>query len=165
MVNTSSYFFNLLLTFLGYSISIISAIAFITLIGAIALNYFGKLFIETIESIISKIPLSRTIYTTIKQISEVLFSKDNAPYKKVVMVEYPNKGLYSIGFLTNENISLKSDGKELKDHVSVFIPTSPNPTSGFLVVLEKSKVKVLNISIEDAAKLIISAGAIKPSQL
>ena len=121
------------------------------------MNYFGKVLINNIEAIIARIPLSRTIYGTVKQISEIFLSKEDAPHKRVVMVEYPNEGLFSIGFMTNE---------EDKDNfVTVFIPTSPNPTSGFLVMLKREKVRELDISIEDAIKLIISAGAIRPSQL
>ena len=157
MINSNNYMVNLLFRFLSYSLSIIFSLASITFIGAIALNYFGKVLINNIEAIIVRIPLSRTIYGTVKQISEIFLSKEDAPHKRVVMVEYPNEGLFSIGFMTNE---------EDKDNfVTVFIPTSPNPTSGFLVMLKREKVRELDISIEDAIKLIISAGAIRPSQL
>tara|TARA_Y100001935_G_scaffold255666_1_gene271075 strand:+ start:8053 stop:8682 length:630 start_codon:yes stop_codon:yes gene_type:complete len=157
MINSNNYMVNLLFRFLSYSLSIIFSLASITFIGAIALNYFGKVLINNIEAIIARIPLSRTIYGTVKQISEIFLSKEDAPHKRVVMVEYPNEGLFSIGFMTNE---------EDKDNfVTVFIPTSPNPTSGFLVMLKREKVRELDISIEDAIKLIISAGAIRPSQL
>ena len=157
MINSNNYMVNLLFRFLSYSLSIIFSLASITFIGAIALNYFGKVLINNIEAIIARIPLSRTIYGIVKQISEIFLSKEDAPHKRVVMVEYPNEGLFSIGFMTNE---------EDKDNfVTVFIPTSPNPTSGFLVMLKREKVRELDISIEDAIKLIISAGAIRPSQL
>lgn len=146
---------------LGYFLSVVTTFFLIIFAGVLTLNYFGRLIFEVIEKLILKVPFANVIYTTVKQISEMLFSKNNNTYKKVVMIEYPSKGLGSIGFLTNDNIGIgPEDNKE--EYVTVFIPTSPNPTSGFLVLIERNRVVELNINVEDAVKLIISAGAIKP---
>ena len=96
-------------TIIGYALSVVSTLLIIFLAGMLTLNYFGMMFIDIVEKLILKIPFANMIYSTIKQISEMLFSKNNNSYKKVVMIEYPSKGLFSIGFLTNDNIGLTID--------------------------------------------------------
>lgn len=145
----------------AYAISLLSTFAIIVLVGILTVNYFGKSMMNSLEKIILKIPLSKTIYSTIKQISQVFLSGESAPYRQVVLMEYPKKGIYSVGFLTNESVNLKC-GKEKKDNfITVFIPTSPNPTSGMLVVAHHKDIIKLDMKVEEAAKLIISGGAIK----
>ena len=141
-------------------IPIISALGLVILVGMLTLNYFGQFILKLIEGLIGKIPFARSIYSTIKQISEVILSKDGAPYKQVVAIEYPTKEFKSIGFLTNESINLTGE-----DLVSVFLPTAPNPTSGLLILLKRSQITYLDLTVEQAAKLIISAGAIKPEDI
>ncbi|MCA1927307.1 MAG: DUF502 domain-containing protein [Calditerrivibrio sp.] len=130
------------------------------LAGIITKNYFGKKLIIYFERIIEKIPLVKTVYNATKQIIVTFQSTKTDTFKKVVLVEYPRKGLYSIGFVTN-NRNILQDGKEY-DYYSVFIVTTPNPTSGFIIIVPKSDVIVIDISVQDAFKYIMSAGVLLP---
>ena len=121
------------------------------MIGLATKNLLGKLLLNAGEKTISKIPLANTIFSTMKQVSKIIFS-DGPKNQKAVMVEYPRKGSYTIGFATQD---IKND-KLTK--IPVFIPTSPNPTSGFLIFLEKDQIKELDISPDDAFRLIVSGG-------
>ena len=150
------------LTLIGYVVSIALTLSLIFTVGFLALNYVGKQMMKLVEDIIMRIPLSKTIYSTVKQVSEVFLAGEEAPYKRVVVIEYPRKGLYSVGFLTNDKLTVGSGDEKIGDFVTVFIPTTPNPTSGFLIVAPKEDVRDLNMSVEDAAKLIISGGAVTP---
>ena len=127
------------------------AILAITLLGVATKNLLGKFLLAVGEKTISKIPLASSIFSTTKQISKIVFS-EGGKNQKVVLVEYPRKGSYCLGFATQA-----LDSKDL-DKIPVFVPTSPNPSSGFLVFFEKSDMKELNISADDAFKLIISGG-------
>jgi uncharacterized membrane protein len=148
---------------IGYFLSITTTLFLIICVGILTVNYFGKMIVDIFEYLIGQIPFARTIYTTVKQISELIFSTDNNAYKKVVIVDYPYPGIKSIGFLTNDSIDLiKREGKK---YLTLFIPTAPNPTSGFLILVEEDKVEYLNISIEDAFKIVISGGAINPNSI
>lgn len=130
------------------------------LAGIITKNYFGKKLIIYFERIIEKIPLVKTVYNATKQIIVTFQSTKTDTFKKVVLVEYPRKGLYSVGFVTN-NRNILQDGKEY-DYYSVFIVTTPNPTSGFIIIVPKSDVIVIDISVQDAFKYIMSAGVLLP---
>lgn len=137
--------------FLIFFLAAIFFILFITLIGLATKNLLGKLLLNAGEKTISKIPLANTIFSTMKQVSKIIFS-EGPKNQKTVMVEYPRKGSYTIGFATQD---IKND-KLTK--IPVFIPTSPNPTSGFLIFLEKDQIKELDISPDDAFRLIVSGG-------
>ena len=114
-------------------------------------NLLGKFLLNLGEKIITKIPLASTIFTTIKQVSKIIFS-DGPKSQKAVLIEYPRKGTFTVGFAT-QNLN----NKDL-DKIPVFIPTSPNPTSGFLIFVPKDQIKELSISADDAFKLIVSGG-------
>lgn len=155
------YYFQLLV----YFISLVTMIIGTCLVGfTLKIVFFAKL-IKKAKELFIKIPLIKQVYTTISQIIDVAISDREKSYQKVVMVEYPRKGIYSIGFLTSEDNFLVSDaiGKDEKVY-NVFIPTSPNPTSGMFIVVPESEVKVLDIKIDDAIKLIISGGVILPEK-
>ncbi|MEE2701484.1 MAG: DUF502 domain-containing protein [Thermodesulfobacteriota bacterium] len=126
-------------------------IIFITLLGLATKNLLGKFLLKIGEKTISKIPLANSIFSTTKQISKIVFA-EGGQHQQVVLVEYPRKGSYCLGFATQP-----VDSKEL-DKIPVFVPTSPNPTSGFLVFFEKNEIKQLDISADDAFKLIVSGG-------
>ena len=123
----------------------------ITLLGMATKNLLGKFVLKVGEKIISKIPLANSIFSTTKQISKIVFA-EGGKKPKVVLVEYPRKGTYCIGFATQPIDSQKLD------KIPIFVPTSPNPSSGFLVFFEKNDIKELQISPDDAFKLIISGG-------
>ncbi len=140
----------------------ISVILLILLTGMIAKNYFGRKVIKIGENILTKIPLINRIYIAIQQISNAFLSEKREVFKKAVLIEYPRKGIYSIGFFTQDTKGEVQ--KRLKhDVVSVFLPTTPNPTSGFLLFVPKNEVTELNLTIEEALKLVISGGAIIPT--
>ena len=137
--------------FIVFMIAAFSFIAFITLLGIFTKNLLGKFLLNAGEKTITRIPLANTIFTTIKQVSKIIFSQ-GPKTQKAVLVEYPRNGSYTIGFATQD---LKNDKL---DKIPVFVPTSPNPTSGFLIFLKKEDIKELDISADDAFKLIVSGG-------
>tara|TARA_Y100000590_G_scaffold407490_1_gene497784 strand:+ start:1462 stop:2082 length:621 start_codon:yes stop_codon:yes gene_type:complete len=141
-------------------LEILLAIIFITLIGAISLSFIGKKILQLFNDLLKKIPILRTIYSAIGQMAETLAPKRKSK-KNVVLVEYPRKGSWAVGFATKENkgeISKKTN----KNMINVFIPTTPNPTSGFLLMFPKEDVIFLDMNFEEASKFIISAGTSNP---
>ena len=137
-------------------IEILIAIIFITIIGGLSLSFLGKKIIEVINNILQRIPILRTIYSAIGQMTESLTKSDNNQ-KSVVLLEYTRKGLWVIGFATKENKGIISD-KLNEQIINVFIPTTPNPTSGFLLMVPKKDLIFLDVSFEQASKFIVSAG-------
>ena len=137
-------------------VEILIALLIITFIGWLSLSFLGKKFFELFNNILKKIPILRTIYSSIGQMTESLTKSDNKQ-KSVVLLEYPRKGLWAVGFATKENEGLiKNNVKE--DIINVFVPTSPNPTSGFLLMVPKKDLIFLDVSFEQASKFIVSAG-------
>ncbi|MBZ4682867.1 MAG: hypothetical protein JG768_291 [Fusobacteriales bacterium] len=137
----------------------------IYIIGLIVSHFINYERIHYFENVFLKLPLVKPIYSTFKQFNNILFSKDFKSYKKVVLVEYPRKGIYSIGFLTNNKSFFNNKHINGVELCSIFIPTSPNPTSGMFIMTNIDEVIFLNMKIEDAFKLIISGGAIYPEEL
>lgn len=155
------YYFQLLV----YFISLVTMIVGTCLVGFTLKIVFFARIIKKAKELFIKIPLIKQVYTTISQIIDLTMSDREKSYQKVVMVEYPRKGIYSIGFLTSEDNFLISevigDGKKM---CNVFIPTSPNPTSGMFIIVPEDEVKILDVKIDDAVKLIISGGVILPEE-
>ena len=147
---------------LGFSIpgfGFILAISILLLTGVLAANLFGRRFVEMWERVLNRIPLVRSIYSSVKQISSTIFNPSGKSFRKVVMLQYPRKGLWSIGFLTNDNLG--GEMTAIDDRlVSVFIPTTPNPTSGFIIMVRSQELTELDMNIEEAFKFIISMGVI-----
>ena len=143
-------------------VEILIAIFLITLIGWISLSFVGKKLLSLVDEIFKKIPILRTIYSAVAQMTSTLTqSKDNK--KSVVLVQYPKEGTWAVGFVTQENKGEISE-KTQKDLVNVFLPTTPNPTSGFLLMYEKKDVIFLDITFEQASKFIVSAGTSNPEK-
>ena len=137
-------------------LEIIVALFFITIIGWLSLSFLGKKFFELFNNILKKIPILRTIYSAIGQMTESFTKTDNNE-KSVVLLEYPRKGIWAVGFATKENQGIiRKNIKE--DVVNVFVPTTPNPTSGFLLMVPKKDLIYLDVSFEQASKFIVSAG-------
>ena len=137
-------------------VEILIALFLITFIGWISLSFIGKKFFEIFNNFLKKIPILRTIYSAIGQMTESFTKNDNSE-KSVVLLEYPRKGIWVVGFATKENHGVIKD--EIKeDLVNVFVPTTPNPTSGFLLMLPKKDLIYLSVSFEQASKFIVSAG-------
>ncbi|MDC0054522.1 DUF502 domain-containing protein [Candidatus Pelagibacter sp.] len=136
------------------------AIIFITLIGFISLSFIGKKILQFINDLLKRIPFLRTIYGAIGQMTET-FANKKGKKKSVVLVQYPSKGIWAVGFATKDNkgeISKKTNDKL----VNVFVPTTPNPTSGFLLMFPKKEVIYLDMTFEEASKFIVSAGTSNP---
>jgi uncharacterized membrane protein len=141
-------------------LEILLAIIFITLIGYLSLSFIGKKILQLFNDLLKKIPILRTIYSAIGQMAETLAPKRKSK-KSVVLVEYPRKGSWAVGFATKDNkgeISKKIDRKL----VNVFVPTTPNPTSGFLLMFPKEEIIYLDMNFEEASKFIVSAGTSNP---
>ena len=150
--------------YLPYNIpglEIFISIILITFIGWLSLSFLGKRFLELFNNILKKIPILRTIYSAISQMTETFTQKDSGS-KSVVLVEYPRKGSWAVGFATKDNKGEISN-KTKKKLVNVFVPTTPNPTSGFLLMFPKDEVIYLDMSFEDASKFIVSAGTSNPT--
>lgn len=142
-------------------LGIILGLITVLVIGFVATNFFGRRFFHFIERWFAKFPIISQVYPAIKQIVDSLISQDKQAFKKVVLVEYPRKGLWSVGFITNGSFALaeKAAGEEL---IHILIPTTPSPFTGFLILVPKKDVKILDISIEAGVKLVVSGGIVNP---
>ena len=150
---------------IGYPLpgfGVVLSLLLLLITGIIATNFFGQRLVSWSEILLDKIPLVRTIYNATKQMVQAIFATNSQAFRKVLLVEYPRKGLWSIAFQTG------SVSQSIVDHtgvemVSIFIPTTPNPTSGFLMMVPKTDVVELNMSIDEALKCIISLGVMQSS--
>ena len=141
-------------------LEILLSVIFITIVGGISLSFFGKKILNLINDLFKRIPILRTIYSAIGQMTESFTNKSDNK-KSVVLIEYPKKGSWAVGFATKENkgeISKKTN----KELINVFVPTTPNPTSGFLLMFPKDEVIFLDMTFEEASKFIVSAGTSDP---
>ena len=150
-------------TYLPYAIpgiEIILTIVFITIVGGLSLTFIGKKFLQIIDDLFKRMPILRSIYSAIGQMTDS-FRDQEGNKKSVVLVEYPRKGSWAVGFATKENtgeIKVKTN----INLVNVFVPTTPNPTSGFLLMIPKEDLIYLDMTFEEASKFIVSAGTSKP---
>ena len=142
-------------------VEILTSIILITIIGWLSLSFIGKKLLDLFNNVLKKIPILRTFYSAVGQMTEA-FTKTNKGKKNVVLVEYPRKGSWAVGFATKEN-SGEISVKTKKDLINVFVPTTPNPTSGFLLMFPKDEVIYLDLTFEEASKFIISAGTSNPN--
>ena len=155
-INPNSY-----LPFSVPGLEIVLSVIFITIIGGLSLSFIGKKVLQLFNDLLKKIPILRTIYSAIGQMAETLAPKRKNK-KSVVLIEYPRKGSWAVGFATKDNkgeISKKTN----KNLVNVFVPTTPNPTSGFLLMFPKDEIIYLDMSFEEASKFIVSAGTSNPN--
>ena len=137
-------------------VEILISILLITIVGGLSLSFFGRRILKLIDDLFKRIPFLRTVYSAIVQMTET-FSKKDDNKKSVVLIEYPRKGVWAVGFATKENTGEMAD-KTNKKLINVFVPTTPNPTSGFLLMFPIEDVIYLNMSFEEASKFIVSAG-------
>ena len=137
-------------------VEIIVSIVFITIVGGLSLSFIGKRILKLIDDLFKRIPFLRTIYSAILQMTESFSNKDNDK-KSVVLIEYPRKGVWAVGFATKENKGEMAQ-KTNQRLINVFVPTTPNPTSGFLLMFPIDDVIYLNMTFEEASKFIVSAG-------
>lgn len=146
-------------------VGLIFGITGVMLVGALTANLFGRTLVTYSEMMLARMPIVRSVYRTLKQIFETVLSKNGGSFKRVGLIEFPRRGLYAIVFLAGEpplEVEEKiGDGKPM---VTVFMPNGPNPTTGFIVFVQASEVIPLDLSVEDAAKLVVSAGLVAPDQ-
>jgi len=138
-------------------LEIILSVIFITIIGGLSLSFIGKRILKFVNDLFKKIPILRTIYSAIGQMTETFAPRKGSKKKSVVLIEYPRKGSWAVGFATKDN-SGEISKKTNSNLVNVFVPTTPNPTSGFLLMFPKNEVIYLDMSFEEASKFIVSAG-------
>ncbi|MDB9857676.1 DUF502 domain-containing protein [Amylibacter sp.] len=141
---------------------VIVFLVFTSIVGAMTKGIFGKQLLKYIESLVDRMPIVRTIYNGVKQIVETVLNQSNSSFEKACMVEYPRRGIWAIAFVstsTKGEVLAKSGEDEM---MSIFLPTTPNPTSGFLLFVPKQDVVILDMDVEAAAKLVISAGLVMP---
>ena len=146
-------------TYLPYSIlglEIILTVIFITIVGGLSLSFLGKKFLQIVDDLFRRIPILRTIYSALGQMTESFRNQDGAK-KSVVLVQYPRQGTWAVGFATKENQG-EIKKKTNTDLINVFVPTTPNPTSGFLLMFPKDELIYLDMTFEEASKFIVSAG-------
>jgi len=154
-------------TYLPFAVpgcGVIVALVAITLVGFLTANIIGRKIVNSGEYLLGRMPLVRNIYSGLKQILETVLSQRASTFKKVALIEYPRKGLWALVFIATENSGEVQDriGDDAGQTVAVFLPTTPNPTSGFLLYVPKKDIIELSMTIEEGAKLIISAGLVTP---
>lgn len=155
-------------TFVEYVVPMIgvaTTLVLIVLVGVLAKNFLGRRMVEGFDRLMLRIPLIKGIYGAARQLLNA-FSRSSSDFQRVVAVEYPRAGVYTIGFVTRDGVTLRSTEQKagLTGYTAVFLPTTPNPTSGWLAVLPEDKVLPLDLTIEDGIKLIVSGGLVVPSR-
>lgn len=145
-------------------LGLIFVVVFLIILGALTANLFGRALIRFGERIVDRMPIIRSVYGTLKQIFETVVASDSKSFSDVVLVEYPRKGIWAIAFVSAENTSEIQDKIE-ENVVNLFLPTTPNPTSGFLLFVPKKDLIYLDMTTDQAAKYVISAGLVNPEEL
>ena len=137
-------------------------IILLVLTGMFAANIVGRAFVSGWESLMDRIPIVRPIYSAVKNFAEIVFSDKTESFKNVLLIEYPRKGLYSLAFQTSSQLG-EVQGRTGEDVVCTFVPTTPNPTSGFIIIVPRKDVIVLDMEVDEALKMIISLGVVVPT--
>ncbi|KAA9009151.1 DUF502 domain-containing protein [Histidinibacterium aquaticum] len=145
-------------------LGVIVFLMFTVIVGWIAKGIIGRSFINFGESMVARLPVVRTIYNGVKQIAETVFAQSETSFEKACLIEYPRKGMWAIGFISTRTKGEVRERTASGEMLSVFLPTTPNPTSGFLLFVPETDVIELDMTIEDAAKLVISAGLVYPGE-
>ncbi|MDR3477917.1 MAG: DUF502 domain-containing protein [Gammaproteobacteria bacterium] len=145
----------------GIGVLITLLVIFIT--GVIAANFLGSRLLALWDSVMGRIPLVRSVYTGVKQVAQTLLSPGGQSFRKVLLVEYPRTGLWSLAFQTGDATQFVSEALNGEEMVSLFIPTTPNPTSGFLMMTQRKNVIELDMSVDQALKFVISLGVVQPT--
>ena len=154
-------------TYLPFSlpgIGLIVMIIVLIIVGALAAGFFGRLFLRVSESVLNRTPIVRGIYTLVKQILETVFNQNENTFRQVVLIEYPRRECWAIAFITGDTKG-EVKSKLEQDMVNVFLPTTPNPTSGFFLFIPREDIKLLDMSVEEGAKMVMSSGIVSPKDL
>lgn len=142
-------------------LGLLAEVVLIFLIGVMATNVLGRRIVERFDRFMLRIPLARSIYSATKQLSDSLFLQRRAAFQRAVLIEWPRKGLYTVGFVTGESKG-ETQAKTPERVLNIFVVSTPNPTTGFLVLVPEDQVLPLEMSVEDALKLVISGGIVSP---
>ena len=144
-------------------LGVLTFLLFTTFVGMIAKGFLGRQLIRFWETVVDRTPIFRSIYNAVKQIAETVFTKSDKTFQSACLIEYPRKGIWVVAFVSTQSKGEIKNSIDKKDLLTVFVPTTPNPTSGFLLFIPKNDVIMLKMSVEDAAKLVISAGLVVPN--
>ena len=152
-------------TLLGFNIpglGVVLSLLILLLTGLVAANLFGRKLVELWEQLLSRIPLVRSVYSAVKQLVETMFADNGNSFRKVVLVEFPRRGIWTLAFLTNDEqgVVQQATGREV---ISVYVPTTPNPTGGYFVLVPVEDVREIDLSVDEGLKLLLSMGAVNPS--
>ena len=153
----------LLIGFYIPGFGVVLALAIVFVIGAATSNFIGNKLVTWWDRLLNRIPVVRSVYSAVKQVSDTLFSEKSNAFREALLVQWPREGVWTVAFLTGKpgsSVSTHLDG----EHVSVYVPTTPNPTSGYLMILPKSDCKPLDMSVDEALTYVISMGVITPPQ-
>jgi uncharacterized membrane protein len=142
-------------------LGVILAFVVLLLTGVLAANFVGRAFVGGWESLLDRIPVVRAVYSAAKNFAEMVFSDSSTSFKKVLLIEYPRKGVYSLAFQTATELG-EVQGRTGEDVMCCFVPTTPNPTSGFIIIVPRKDVTVLDMDVDEALKMIISLGVVVP---
>ena len=143
-------------------VGVLITLVMILLTGVIVANFLGRKLLSLWDALMGRIPLVRTIYTGVKQVLHTVFAPGGQSFRKVLLIEYPRAGVWTIAFQTGDTLPQVEQALSAQPMVSVYVPTTPNPTSGFLLMLERDKVKEVNMSVDQALKFVISLGVVQP---
>ena len=144
----------------GLGVALSVSVVFAT--GVVFANFLGRRLMAFWEALLARIPLVRTIYTAVKQVTETLFSSSSQSFRQVLLVEYPRRGIWSIGFQTNTELG-EVQAKTGEEVLAIFVPTTPNPTSGFVLMVPRKDVVALDMSVDEGLKMIVSMGVVVPT--
>ena len=152
-------------TLLGFNIpglGVVLSLLILLLTGLVAANLFGRKLVELWEQLLSRIPLVRSVYSAVKQLVETMFADNGNSFRKVVLVEFPRRGIWTLAFLTNDEqgVVQQATGREV---ISVYVPTTPNPTGGYFVLVPVEDVREIDLSVDEGLKLLLSMGAVNPT--
>ncbi|MEJ2632845.1 MAG: DUF502 domain-containing protein [Acidihalobacter sp.] len=151
---------------LGYPVPGLGLVLTVTILlvtGLLAANIFGRRIVAIWEGMLSRIPLVRHIYGAVKQVAETIFASNGEAFRKVLLIEYPRKGIWTLAFQTGTATG-EIQRRTAEEVITVFVPTTPNPTSGFIMMIPRNEVKELEMSVEDALKLVVSLGVVAPRE-
>lgn len=143
-------------------IGLVLSLLLILITGVFVANFLGSKIVALWEAFLSRIPLVRSIYQAVKQIAEAVFGSGDQTFEKVYLIEYPRKGLWTLAFQTSASVGEAQRQTGQPDVVNLFVPTTPNPTSGFFIMASKSEIKELSLNVDDALKMLISGGVVVP---
>ncbi|MCU7931451.1 MAG: DUF502 domain-containing protein [Candidatus Thiodiazotropha sp. (ex Codakia rugifera)] len=152
---------------LGFHIpglGVVLSLLILLITGLVAANLFGRKLVSMWERLLSRIPLVRSVYSAVKQLVETMFADNGKSFRKVVLVEFPRRGLWTLAFLTSEENGIVQQATD-RDVVNVYIPTTPNPTGGYFVLVPKEDIRDLDMSVDDGLKMLLSMGAVNPEAI